>query len=237
MHALTEDGGRRYDVFWAWVDRRLPPSRCAFLDSVGVDRGARRTGIGGALVRVGLDRARADGVGAFLETGTRTTCPIYEHLGFAVTRGRRGSRRRAADLVHALAAASTRTVTTADRPRLRSRARRRDRALLALASPELELLGVTTARQPDAGEDDGERAPRARARSAGPTCRSRPAPTGRSSASCVVAAHVHGESGLDGPGLPPPPQATPVGAARRRLPRRAIARQRRARSRSSRPAR
>ena len=56
--------------------------------------------------------------------------------------------------------------------------------LLALASPEIELVGVTTdARQPDAREDDGQRAPRARARRPRPTCRSPPARTGRSCAS------------------------------------------------------
>ena len=56
--------------------------------------------------------------------------------------------------------------------------------LLALASPELELLGVTTvARQPDAREDDRERAPGARPRRRGRTSPSPRAPTGRSSAS------------------------------------------------------
>ena len=66
-------------------------------------------------------------------------------------------------------------------------------------------------RQPDAREDDGERAsacwssPVART-----TCRSQPAPTGRSSASSFVAAYVHGETGLDGPELPPPQGRDPV---------------------------
>ncbi len=84
MHALTEDGGRRYDVFWAWVDAKAPTEPVWFLDSVGVERHARGRGIGGALVRVGLDRARADGVDAFLETGNPHNVPIYEHLGFTV---------------------------------------------------------------------------------------------------------------------------------------------------------
>ena len=75
--------------------------------------------------------------------------------------------------------------------------------LLALASPELELVGVTTVcRQPDDREDDGERAARARVRrprrrAGAPRRRPR-----RSCASASVAAHVHGESGLDGPDLP-----------------------------------
>ena len=31
MHALTEDGGRRYDAFWAWVDRRVPQEPVLFV--------------------------------------------------------------------------------------------------------------------------------------------------------------------------------------------------------------
>lgn len=84
MHALTEDGGRRYDAFWAWVDAKVPAEPLWFLDSVGVDRPARGQGIGAALVRLGLKRARADGVDAFLETGTARNVPFYEHLGFRV---------------------------------------------------------------------------------------------------------------------------------------------------------
>ena len=84
MHALTEDGGRRYDAFWAWVDRRVPQEPVWFLDSIGVERSARGKGIGAALIRLGLERAREDGVDAFLDTGTARNVPIYEHLGFRV---------------------------------------------------------------------------------------------------------------------------------------------------------
>ena len=82
--------------------------------------------------------------------------------------------------------------------------------LLALASPELELRRRHhRRRQPDAREDDGERAAACSSSSgrgdvpvaagaAGPLVRKR-----------TVAAHVHGESGLDGPELP-----AAVGAAR-----------------------
>jgi GNAT superfamily N-acetyltransferase len=84
MHELTEDGGRRYDAFWAWVDSRVPDEPLWFLDSVGVVSHARGRGIGGALIRYGLERARADGVDAFLETGNSRNVPVYEHLGFRV---------------------------------------------------------------------------------------------------------------------------------------------------------
>ena len=76
--------------------------------------------------------------------------------------------------------------------------------LLALGSPELEVLGVTTTYGNQTLEqDDRERAPRARARRAQDV----PVASGAGAARArelVVAAHVHGESGLDGPTLPPP---------------------------------
>ena len=76
--------------------------------------------------------------------------------------------------------------------------------LLALASPELELLGVTTTYGNQTLEKTTANALRVlelvgrdgRARRGG-----RRRPLARE---LVVAAHVHGESGLDGPSLPPP---------------------------------
>jgi GNAT superfamily N-acetyltransferase len=84
MYDLTEDGGRRYDVFWAWVESKVPAEPLWLLDSVGVDRSVRGRGIGAALVQVGLARARADDLPAFLETGTSQNVPFYERLGFRV---------------------------------------------------------------------------------------------------------------------------------------------------------
>ena len=77
--------------------------------------------------------------------------------------------------------------------------------MLALASPEVELVGVTTVAGNQTLEKTTANAlrvlefvrPRRRARRRG----RRPI---RSSAQRDVAAHVHGESGLDGPDLPPP---------------------------------
>jgi GNAT superfamily N-acetyltransferase len=83
MHELTEDECR-YDAFWEWVDSRVPDEPLWFLDSVGVAPHAQGRGIGGALIRFGLDRARANGLDAFLETGNAGNVPIYEHLGFRV---------------------------------------------------------------------------------------------------------------------------------------------------------
>ena len=90
------------------------------------------------------------------------------------------------------------------RPRLRSGSRRRDRAPARAREPGARAARRDDdVRQPDAREDDRERAAGARAR--------RPADVPLASGAdeplerpLVVAAHVHGDSGLDGPALPPP---------------------------------
>ncbi len=74
--------------------------------------------------------------------------------------------------------------------------------LLALASPELELLGVTTTHgnQPlDKTTDNALRVLAFAGREDVPVARGAHRPLARD---LHVAAHVHGESGLDGPGLP-----------------------------------
>jgi GNAT superfamily N-acetyltransferase len=81
---LTGDGGARYAAFWDWLDGHLPGGPCWFLDVVGVAPGAQGRGLGRALVRHGLARARAGGCPAFLETGTARNVPFYESLGFGV---------------------------------------------------------------------------------------------------------------------------------------------------------
>jgi inosine-uridine nucleoside N-ribohydrolase len=76
--------------------------------------------------------------------------------------------------------------------------------LLALASPELELLGVTTTFGNQTLEKTTANALRVlelAGRSDVPVASGAEAPLERE---LVVAAHVHGESGLDGPALPPP---------------------------------
>ena len=76
--------------------------------------------------------------------------------------------------------------------------------LLALASPELELLGVTTTYGNQTVEKTTANALRVlelAGRTEVPVARGAAEPLARPLA---VAAHVHGESGLDGPALPPP---------------------------------
>ena len=81
--------------------------------------------------------------------------------------------------------------------------------LLALASPELELLGVTTTYGNQTLEKTTANALRVlelASRTEVPVASGADEPLERE---LVVAAHVHGESGLDGPTLPPP-SAAPV---------------------------
>ncbi len=87
--------------------------------------------------------------------------------------------------------------------RLRSRARRCDRALARAREPgDRPPRRHDCAREPDDRQDDGQRAPGAGAGGQGGRARREGAdrPLVRE---LHVAAHVHGESGLDGPELPP----------------------------------
>jgi len=85
--------------------------------------------------------------------------------------------------------------------------------LLALASPELELLGVTTTYGNQTVEKTTANALRVlelAGRADIPVARGAAEPLARP---LTVAAHVHGDSGLDGPTLPPPsaePSRTPA---------------------------
>lgn len=84
ISALTDDGGRRYEEFWDWVKSRTPDEPLWQLDSIAVDPAAQGQGFGAALIGLGLARARSDGVGAFLSTGTPRNVTIYGRSGFRV---------------------------------------------------------------------------------------------------------------------------------------------------------
>jgi GNAT superfamily N-acetyltransferase len=81
---LTDDGGRRYDAFWDWVDSHAPHDPVWLLDSIAVEPVLHGRGLGSALIAAGLARARADGLGAFLSTGTPGNVSIYQRSGFRV---------------------------------------------------------------------------------------------------------------------------------------------------------
>jgi GNAT superfamily N-acetyltransferase len=82
--ALTDDGGRRYDAFWEWVDSRTPDEPLWLLDSIAVAPARQGQGLGSALIATGCRQAAAAGVPAFLSTGTRRNVEIYGRSGFRV---------------------------------------------------------------------------------------------------------------------------------------------------------
>ena len=83
--ALTEDDGRRYGAFWHWVDSHHPADPVWVLDSIAVEPTVQGRGLGAALIATGIELAKADGVGAFLSTGTERNVQIYERCGFSLT--------------------------------------------------------------------------------------------------------------------------------------------------------
>jgi ribosomal protein S18 acetylase RimI-like enzyme len=84
VEGLTLDGGRRYSVFWKWVESRIPDEPLWHLDAIAVEPEARGRGIGSALIEHGLALARTDGLAAVLETGNPRNLPYYEAFGFRV---------------------------------------------------------------------------------------------------------------------------------------------------------
>jgi GNAT superfamily N-acetyltransferase len=79
---LSEDQGARYEALWGWVWEHAPGEPYWLLDHIGVDPDQQGRGIGGALIRLGLEWSRRDGVPAFLETSKPDNVPLYEHFGF-----------------------------------------------------------------------------------------------------------------------------------------------------------
>ena len=81
---LTDDGGRRYDAFWDWVESRTPDEPLWLLDSIAVAPARQGQGLGSALIATGCSQAAAAGMPAFLSTGTRRNVEIYGRSGFRV---------------------------------------------------------------------------------------------------------------------------------------------------------
>jgi len=79
-----EDGARRFDLFWDWGASKHPDEPLALFDSIAVEPAAQGRGIGSALIRFGLDRARTAGHGAWIETGNPRNVQLYERHGFRV---------------------------------------------------------------------------------------------------------------------------------------------------------
>jgi ribosomal protein S18 acetylase RimI-like enzyme len=81
---LTPDGGARYEALWSWVEAHLPAEPLWYLDALAVDPPRQGAGIGGALLRVGLELGARDGTGVFLETSRERNVGYYEGFGFRV---------------------------------------------------------------------------------------------------------------------------------------------------------
>ena len=82
--ATTTDEGARYFAMWDWIEAMVPDVPQWYLDLIAVAPERRGEGIGAALIRWGLERARADGVPAVLETAQPDNVALYEHFGFRV---------------------------------------------------------------------------------------------------------------------------------------------------------
>jgi ribosomal protein S18 acetylase RimI-like enzyme len=82
--AITDDGGRRHATLWEWVEERVPDEPLWVLDHIGVDPAYQGQGVGRRLIEHGLALVDADGVAAFLETGTARNVGYYERFGFRV---------------------------------------------------------------------------------------------------------------------------------------------------------
>ena len=78
--------GRAADVGAAMgvISELRPPEPYAYLHLLGVDPAARRQGLGGDVLRPGLDAARSAGLTACLETMNPANVPFYEAHGLAV---------------------------------------------------------------------------------------------------------------------------------------------------------
>ncbi|MFI9231636.1 GNAT family N-acetyltransferase [Streptomyces rimosus] len=85
---FAEIAGDRAEIF-AQTEAALGPHRPTepvwFLGSVGVDPDRQGRGLGGAVIRPGLEAADVAGVPAFLETSDERNVRFYERLGFEVT--------------------------------------------------------------------------------------------------------------------------------------------------------
>lgn len=71
--------GRRWEHL---ISENTPSQPHWRLNSLAVAPSAQRRGIGSALIKPGLTRADAEGVGCYLETQRRANIPFYRRFGF-----------------------------------------------------------------------------------------------------------------------------------------------------------
>ena len=66
------------------LTENTPPEHHWYLQMIGTHPDWQRQGIGSRLIREGIERARTDGLGIYLETETIENVAYYRHLGFEV---------------------------------------------------------------------------------------------------------------------------------------------------------
>ena len=67
------------------IEAHFPTGHYWYLHIAGCDPAAQGRGLGGAVVRSGLDRILGSGLPAYLETATESNLGFYRALGFEVT--------------------------------------------------------------------------------------------------------------------------------------------------------
>ena len=82
--ALTRDAGARYEAFWRWIWSCMPDEPHWLMDQLAVEPAAQGRAIGGALIRVAIASAEADGLPLLLETGVRANVALYGRFGFRI---------------------------------------------------------------------------------------------------------------------------------------------------------
>ncbi|MFI0351915.1 GNAT family N-acetyltransferase [Actinomadura sp. 9N407] len=82
---LAGDRLEAYEAAESVMAAHRPQGPSWFLGVVGVDPARQGGGLGGAVIRPGLEAAEREGVPAFLETSVARNVPFYQRLGFEVT--------------------------------------------------------------------------------------------------------------------------------------------------------
>ncbi|MER6910565.1 GNAT family N-acetyltransferase [Streptomyces sp. NPDC000594] len=82
---LAGDRATAYEEMEKAAEAHRPQEPVWFLATVAVDPEAQGRGLGGAVIRPGLEEADRTGYPAFLETATEANVRLYRRLGFTVT--------------------------------------------------------------------------------------------------------------------------------------------------------
>lgn len=81
---ILGDRVERHASFWTWVEHRRPEEPHEYLSHVGVTPARQGNGLGGALMREGIERADEASLPIWLETSKARNAAYYEGFGFRV---------------------------------------------------------------------------------------------------------------------------------------------------------